>query len=105
MDDVITRVVEIERQCSAEVEQVRRDSARTIEARRLLLDEEAARERERIAAAENAGVAEALAEAKKISAAVFSEARTDSDRLFEDPLLKEAVRREILAILLAEPDA
>jgi hypothetical protein len=105
MDDVITRIVEIERQCSADVEQVQRDSARNIEIRKRLLDEEAARERERIAEAENAGVAEALAEAKKLSEAAFSAARTDSDRVFEDPLLQEAVRKEILAILLAGPDA
>ncbi|MBP7342975.1 MAG: hypothetical protein PHG54_14390 [Smithellaceae bacterium] len=105
MDDVITRVVEIERQCSADVEQAERESARNIEIRRRLLEEEAARERERIRNAENAGVAEAVEEAKKLSGAASAAARTESDRLFEDPVLREAIRKEILAILLAGPDA
>ena len=53
MDDVITRIVEIEKQCSADVEQARLEYAKNIEAHKRVLEEAKSSERARIILSQN----------------------------------------------------
>ncbi len=100
MDDVITRIVEIEKQCSADVEQARLEYGKTIEAHKRVLEEKKTKERALIISMENTRLTQAVEDAKTEIEAASAAVRRDSDRLFEDHVLKGAIKEDIISILL-----
>jgi len=100
VDDVITRIVEIEKQCSADVEQARLEYGKTIEAHKRVLDEKKAKERARIISIENARLTQAVENAKREVEADSAAVRRENDRLFEDHVLRGAIKEDIISILL-----
>ena len=100
MDDVITRIVEIERQCSADVEQARLEYGKTIEAHKRVLEEKKAKERARIISIENTRLTQAVEDAKVQTEAASAAVWKENDRLFEDHVLRGAIKEDIISILL-----
>jgi hypothetical protein len=100
MDDVITRIVEIERQCSADVEQARLEYGKNIEAHQRILEEKKIREHAQIISVESARLTQAVEEAKRQIEAAHDSLRRDSEGLFQDPVLNEAIKEYIISILL-----
>jgi len=100
MDDVITRIVEIERQCSADVEQARFEYGKTIEAHKRVLEEKKVTERARIISIENTRLTQAVEDAKREIEAASDAVRREHDRLFENHVLKGAIQEDIISILL-----
>jgi hypothetical protein len=100
MDEVITRIVEIERQCSADVEQAERDYENRIDSHKRILEEKKSQEQTLIKSSENTRLAQAVEEAKKKTESSSSAFRKESERLIQDPVLKEAIKEDIISILL-----
>jgi hypothetical protein len=100
MDDVITRIVEIERQCSSDVEQARVEYGKTIEAHKRVLEEKKAEELAHIISLENTRLTQAVEEAKVRIEAASAAIRRESESLLEDQLLKKAIEKDIISILL-----
>ncbi len=100
MDDVITRIVEIERQCSADVEEVQLEYGKSIEAHKRILEEKKTKERAQIISVENTRLTQAVEEAKRQTAAVSADLRRDSESRLQDPVLNEAIKEDIISILL-----
>ncbi len=100
MDEVITRIVAIERQCSAEVEQARQNYTKNIESRRRSLEEEKTRAFAQITASENLRLTRAIEEAQKKTGEASSAFQRDCESPFQNPALVEAVREDIISILL-----
>ena len=100
MDDVITRIVEIERQCSADVEQARLDYVKSIESHKLILEEKKTKERAKIISVENTRLTQAVEEAKNQTAAASAALKRDSESLLQDPVLNEEIKEDIISILL-----
>jgi hypothetical protein len=102
MDDVITRIVEIERQCSADVEQAQLEYGKKIEARKRILEEKKNEECARITLAENTRLTQTVEEAKKQTAAASAAFKKDDESRLQDQLLNEAIKEDIISILLME---
>jgi hypothetical protein len=100
MDEVITRIVEIERQCAADVEQAELESAKKIEAHQRLLEEKILRDRTLITSAENSRLTRAVEEARKQIEAASAAFRKDIENLYQNPILIEAIKKDIISILL-----
>ena len=101
MDEVITRIVEIEQQCSADVEKVQLEYQNRIEAHKKLLEDKKNKERDQILSTENIKLTKAVEEAKrkiKVDSAAFEK---DNEVLFQDPVLNERIKEDIISILLA----
>ncbi len=99
MDEVVTRIVAIERQCSAEVEQARQNYSKNIESRRRSLEEEKSRALAQITASENLRLARAIEEAQKKTGEASAAFQRDCEIPFQNPALIEAVREDIISIL------
>jgi len=100
MDAVVTRIIEIERQCAAAVEQNERDSAGRIEEHKRALEEEKALRRDQILSTENSRRIQTIAEAKRKSETVSAASKHDRESLFQDSSLNKAIQEDILSILL-----
>jgi hypothetical protein len=100
MDDVITRILEIEKQCSADVERAEVECAKRIEAHKRLLEEKRILEHARILDAQRTRLTEAIEEAKARTEAASTAFWRDSEALFHDPALQEKAKRKIISILL-----
>lgn len=100
MDEVITRIMEIERQCSADVEQAELQCAKRIEAHNRLLEEKRTLEHARILAAEKNRLTQAIEEAKARTETASIAFRSDCESLFHDRALREKAKRKIISILL-----
>ena len=101
MDEVITRIVEIERQCSADIENSQRDSKNKIEAHRQFLEDKKNKERDQIIFEENARLSRAVEETASKIKAEFVVSEKENEILFQDPVLNEQIRENIISILLA----
>ena len=101
MDEVITRIVEIEKQCSADVEQAEIQYQKRIETHKRILEERKNKERTQIISTENTRLIKAVEEAKILTEATSAALRRDCDSLFLDPALNEAIKEDIISILLA----
>jgi len=104
MDELITRIVEIERQRTADVEHAQLEYARNIEAHKLILKEKKTQEFTRIIAQENTRLTQTIEEAKRQAEATSAAFRRDSESLFQDPFLNEAIKKAIISILLADEE-
>ncbi|MGV8073542.1 MAG: hypothetical protein AB2L11_03120 [Syntrophobacteraceae bacterium] len=100
MDEEIARIVEVERQCSADVEQAELEYRKNLEAHKRLLEEKKTRERTRIVAKEKTRLTQAVEEAKNQTEAASAALRRDIEDLFHNPALNEAIKKEIISILL-----
>ena len=101
MADVITRIVEIEKQCAEEIEKAQRDYKTTIDAYRLRLDERKEKEFAAIVSAGDEKLAQAIKEAGEQTRAEFIAADRENERLVQDPALKEEIKERIVSILLS----
>jgi hypothetical protein len=100
MDEVITRIIEVEKQCATDVEQTEAEYLKRIEAHKRILEEKKITERAQITAAESTRLKQAVEKAKRqteTDSAVFR--RTGESRL-QDPVLNEAIKKDIISILL-----
>ena len=104
MDDVITRIVEIERQCSADIEHAQLEYAKNIEVHKRILEERKTREFAQIIAAENTRLTQSIEEAKRQTEATSAAFRQDSESLFQDPILNEKIKEDIISILLVDQE-
>jgi len=100
MDEVITRIIEIERQCSHDIEQAELTYAKNIEIRKQLLEGKKTRELTQIVSTEDTRLTKAIEEAKRQTEATSATFRRDSESLFQNPVLKEAIKENIIAILV-----
>ena len=100
MDEVITRILEIERQCTSDIEQTRLECEKNIEARKRTLEEKISFERNQISVTENSRLTRAVEEAKKLTEDASAAFQRDCERPFDDPVLTEAIKEDIISILL-----
>lgn len=102
MDAVITRIIEIEKQCAMEIKRAEDVSRERIEAHKRDLKEKREQEYARIRAAEDARASRAIEALKKQTEAAFSAACRNDESRFQDPAVTEAIQEKILTILLTE---
>ena len=100
MDEVITRILEIERQCTSDIEQTRLECEKNIEDRKRTLEEKISLERNQISVTENSRLTRAVEEAKKLTEDASAAFQRDCERPFDDPVLTETIKEDILSILL-----
>ncbi|KQC07263.1 MAG: hypothetical protein APR62_00630 [Smithella sp. SDB] len=100
MDDIITRIVDIERQCSADVEAVQIEYKNNIEDHKRFLEEKKSRECADILSGENIRLSQAVEEAKKQSDVTSNAFITDIENIFKDQSLNELIKENIISILL-----
>ncbi|HNZ64342.1 MAG TPA: hypothetical protein PKJ10_00780 [Smithella sp.] len=100
MDDVITRIVDIEKQCAADVEATQLEYGKNIEAHKRFLEARKTGERAEILSAENTRQSQAVEDAKRNIEALSADFITDIENHFRDQDLNEAIKKEIVSILL-----
>jgi hypothetical protein len=100
MDNVITRIVDIEKQCAAEVEAADLEYAKKIEVHKRFLGEKMARERDEISAGKNSRISEAVKEAERQSREASDAFVRDMENLFRNQALNEEIKKDINSILL-----
>lgn len=101
MTDVITRIVEIEKQCTEEIERAQRESKTAIDEHRLGLDERKEKEFAAIISAGNERLAQAIKEAEEQTREEFLAVDRENERLVGDPDLKKEIKEKIISILLS----
>jgi DNA-binding GntR family transcriptional regulator len=102
MDELITRIVEIERQSAADVRMAESQYAERITALRQFLEEEMTRKCERILSEANSRFTTVVDEAKKQADADTASMKDSSERIFQNPVLKEEIKETIISVLLVE---
>jgi len=100
MDELITRIVEIERQCAAVIEKAEADSAGRIAAHKTACETKIEEERKQILSSENARQTRTLNDAKRKIQNETEVFLKDGERLFDDPRLQARIRESIINILL-----
>jgi len=100
MDNVITRIVDIEKQCAAEVEAARSEYAKNIEDHKRFLGEKMTGERAEISAGKNSRISNAVQEAERQSGAASSAFVRDMENLFRNQAINEEIKEDIISILL-----
>jgi protein-tyrosine-phosphatase len=100
MDTVMTRVLEVEKECAGAVEKAEQEYRQKIEAYKKAIEEKKTREFDLIIAAGNEKLKEALERAKKQAETEFIALQKDSERFYQDPALTDAIKEMILSILL-----
>jgi len=99
MDEVITRIVAIERQCSADVEQVRQEYAKNIESRKQSLEDQKTRAFAQITAEEKLRLTKAMEEAKRQIEQASLAFQRDCEIPFQNQVLAQTIQEEIISIL------
>ncbi|TFG93591.1 MAG: hypothetical protein E4H15_00945 [Syntrophobacterales bacterium] len=100
MDDMITRIVEIEKQCADEIEKAEQAYRKKIEIHRAAVQERKAKECARIVSESETRLAQAIEEAKKKTEAEFQAAGGDIEKLYQDTSLDREIQEKIVSILL-----
>lgn len=100
MDEVITRIMEVEKQCEADVKRAEAEYPKKVEKHKHILEEKKAAERAGIVAAENAKINQAIDKAKEQIKVDFAAFKRDIERRFQDTALNKAVKENIIFILL-----
>ena len=101
MENVITRIVEIEKQCAGEVEKAEREYREKIEVHKSVIEGKKAKEFALIITAGNERLSQALEEAKRQTEAASLAASTVHEGLYRDSALNEAIKEKVVSILLA----
>jgi hypothetical protein len=100
-DNVISRIIEVERQCADAVEKAERNYRREIALYKQVLEEKKKNELERISAAEKARLLRAIEEKKEQIEIISKELAHTIDKLLEDASLNEAVKEKIVTMVLS----
>jgi len=100
MENLVTRVVEIEKQCALEVERAERESQETIEANKRSLEEKKAKEIALIIAADKERLGKAIEAAKKKSEEAFQAASRLHEAMSQDSALNKELKEKVISILL-----
>jgi len=99
MDEVITRIVAIERQCSADVEQVRQEYEKNLESRKQSLVDQKTGAFAQITAAEKLRLTKAMEKAKKQNDEASLAFQRDCEIPFQNQVLAKTIKEEIISIL------
>lgn len=99
--DMITRIVEIEKQCADQVEKAEQAYREKIEAYRGAVEKRKAAECARIVSEGDDRLARTIEEAEKEAEVELQAARDDIERLYQDPSLDREIQEKIVSILLA----
>ncbi len=97
----MTKILEVEKECAGKVDRAERECRQNIEAYKKAIEEKKSREFDLIIAAGNEKLKEALDRAKKQAESESIALQRDSERLYQDRELIDAVKEKILSILLA----
>lgn len=100
MESLITRIIDIEKQSAARIEEARTASRNNIEARWRALEEEKERRHAQITAQENARLAQALQEMNKETEDASRAEMRDFESIFRDQSKIAAIKEKITVILL-----
>jgi hypothetical protein len=100
MDTVIARIIEIERESTLDIERAEGASRENIEAHRRTLEEEKERTHALIITTEKSRLTQAVLEAKRKTEATSAALQRDRESIFQDPLLNETIKEDIISILL-----
>ena len=100
MEDMITRIVEIEKQCAGEIETAEREYRQRIEEHKGALEKRKAAECARIVSEGAGRLAQAIEETQKKTEAESKAAGGDIERLYQDPALDREIQEKIVSILL-----
>lgn len=100
VDEVIIRIMEIEKQCAADVEKAEAEYLKRVQEHKHILREKRTTERAGIAAAESTRITQAIEKAKRQTEADSAAFRQDSESRFRDPVLNKAIKEDIISILL-----
>ena len=100
MDDMITRIVEIEKQCADEVEKAKQAYRKRIEAYKETVQGKKTRECTRIVSKSDTLLAQAIEKAEKKAEAEFRVAQGDIERLYQDTSLNREIQEKVISILL-----
>ena len=101
MENVITQIVEIEKQCAEEVEKAEQGYRNKIEVYKNTIGEKKAREVALIITEGNERLAQALEQAKKQTEAELLASTGDNEKLYQDQILNEEIKEKIVSILLS----
>jgi hypothetical protein len=102
MEDVITRILEIEKHSDREIERAEEFCRKKIEVHRRTLEEEKERVHALITTSENTRLTQAIQDLKKRTEEQSSAEIKKNESLFRDPDNIEIMRERIAAILLTE---
>lgn len=100
MENVVARIMEIERQAASKVEQAETASRERVEAHLRSLEEEKERTHALIIAKENTRLKQAVAEFNKQTEEASLAAAREYETLFQDPAKVKEIKEKIVAILL-----
>ncbi len=100
MEEIISRIMEIEKQCADAVEQTEQESRRNIEAHRKTVEERKTGEYARIIRENNKRLAQAIEGAKREIEVEFRAAEEEMERLQQDLTLTGEIGETIVSILL-----
>lgn len=102
MDNMIARIMEIEKQAALEIEQAEDASRKNIEERRRALEEEKQRALASIVTEENARFVQAVEAIHRQTTSSSPDADRQFESLFRDPAKINAIKEKIVAVLLSE---
>jgi len=100
MDEMVTRIIEIERQCAAAVTKAEQEAAERIAKHKLALEEQKETLRNQILSDEHSRRIRAVSEAKGKAENASTIATSVRKKNFQDPVLKQAIQNDILSLLL-----
>lgn len=100
-DNVIARIIDVEKECAEEVEKAELEYRQNIEAHKKVLEEKKAREFDLIIAAGKEKLTETIDTAKKQADIEFTALQQESEGLYKDRALNETIKEKVLSILLA----
>ena len=100
MENMISHIIEIEKQCAGEIEQAEQAYRQKIEAHKGAAREKKTGEYARIVSEDNDRLAQAIEEAEKKTEAEFRATQSDMERLYQDTLMDREIQEKIVSILL-----
>lgn len=101
MDALITRIIEIEKQSSLDIENAENNSLKNIEDHKRFLEEEKERTHASIISTENTRLAQAIRKFNKKNEETSLAVGRDYESRLHDSVIVDAVKEKIVAILLA----
>ncbi|MDO9530267.1 MAG: hypothetical protein Q7J27_14075 [Syntrophales bacterium] len=101
MENVITQIVEVEKQCAEKVEKAEREYSKKIEVYKNTIEEKKSREFALIITEGDKRLAQVLEQAKKQTEAQLLASTGDNEKLYQDQVLNEEIKEKIVSILLA----
>jgi hypothetical protein len=100
MENVIARIVEIEKQCAETIDKAEKDSKEKIAAHSRMLEEKKEKKFSAITAAASENLARTIEESKKRIESETEAAKKDNKRILQDSALHETIKQKVLSMLL-----